>query len=59
MFTKTSKRPANRFYIFCCYLDAGLASLIALITGVSFRLLAIRLRWQLPVLRGDHIRGFD
>jgi uncharacterized membrane protein YeiH len=48
-------------YILLHYLglDTGLASLIALIAGFSFRLLAMRLRWQLPVLRGEHIRGFD
>ncbi|NHQ86018.1 trimeric intracellular cation channel family protein [Iodobacter sp. HSC-16F04] len=48
-------------YILLHYLkvETGPASMIALVAGFSFRLLAMRLRWQLPVLRGEHIKGFD
>ncbi|MFC7419945.1 trimeric intracellular cation channel family protein [Iodobacter arcticus] len=48
-------------YLWLHYLkvETGLASMIALLAGFSFRLLAMRLRWQLPVLRGEHIKGFD
>ncbi|AMC36720.1 trimeric intracellular cation channel family protein [Janthinobacterium sp. B9-8] len=48
-------------YILLHYLkvETGLASMIALLAGFSFRLLAMHLRWQLPVLRGEHIKGFD
>lgn len=39
--------------------ETGIASVAALLFGFGFRLLAMRLNWQLPVFRGDNIRGFD
>lgn len=48
-------------YILLCWLkiETGFASLIALAAGFSFRLLAMRLNWQLPIFRAENIRGFD
>lgn len=40
-------------------LAAGVASVIALVGGFIFRMLAIHFHWQLPSFKGQDIRGFD
>lgn len=40
-------------------INTGTASVIALAGGVTFRMLAIHYRWQLPSFKNADIRGFD
>lgn len=40
-------------------IDAGAASIIAVVGGVLFRMLALRFHWRLPNFKGDAIKGFD
>lgn len=39
--------------------NAEVATLVSLVAGFSFRLLALRFKWQLPSFNGDGIQGFE
>lgn len=40
-------------------LNQDLATIVALVSGFGFRLLALRFKWELPSFSGDGIRGFE
>lgn len=39
--------------------NQDVATIVALVSGFGFRLLALRFKWELPSFSGDGIRGFE